>query len=327
MLQNYLDLSREAIQRQLVEISSRQPAVSGQRQGPFNAVETLLCYGLFTLCDPHKYGGSNIHTVPPAVTALATFFRRTPGSITSKMLNLDGSRAHSAREEPLLFATLAAEPHLYHTLYTLILQTARDLPILEQVLPDFLSSLSLSHASEELLGQEDLPTSSGVLLADVEEEMKQIEDTFSLSERLTEKLAERKIRLAQHRFAKDVLANCTYQCVFCGFEPRSLLTTSSLLRASHIKPWVVSTPHERVDVQNGLAACPLHDVAFDQGYLTVSKELHIYRASLLQESAAKDYRADIYFGQILFESLSLSTQAKKPDARYLRFHRENIFKG
>ena len=40
-----------------------------------------------------------------------------------------------------------------------------------------------------------------------------------------------------------------------------------------------------------------------------------------------DYRADIYFGQILFESLSLSIQAKKPDARYLLFHRENIFKG
>jgi hypothetical protein len=47
MVQNYLDLSREAIQHQLVEISSRHPAVSGQRQGPFNAVETLLCYGLF----------------------------------------------------------------------------------------------------------------------------------------------------------------------------------------------------------------------------------------------------------------------------------------
>ncbi len=46
-----------------------------------------------------------------------------------------------------------------------------------------------------------------------------------------------------------------------------------------------------------------------------------------QESAAKDYRADLYFGQLLFESLPLSTHVKKPDVRYLRFHRENIFKG
>jgi hypothetical protein len=99
-----------------------------------NVIETLLCHGLFTLCDPHKYGGRNIHTVPPAVTALAAFFRRTPGSITTKMLNLDSSRPHSVREEPLLFATLAAEPHLYHTLYTLILQTAREMFISEHIL-------------------------------------------------------------------------------------------------------------------------------------------------------------------------------------------------
>jgi putative restriction endonuclease len=201
--------------------------------------------------------------------------------------------------------------------------------------PQFLSkkrlskigAFAVSHESEELLGQEDLPINSGALLANVEEEIQKIETTFSLTEQQTEKLVERKIRLAQHRFAKDVLDNCAYQCVFCGFEPRSLLTTSSLLRASHIKPWAASTSHERIDVHNGLAACPLHDAAFDQGYLTVSKELDIYRASLLQESAAKDYRADIYFGQILFKSLSLSSQAKKPDAQYLRFHRENIFKG
>jgi len=326
MLQDYLDLTRESIRQQITEISARQQRSPGQRQGPFNAVETLLCYGLFNVCDPHKYGGRNIHTVPSAVTALATFFRRPPSSITSKMLNLDGSLTHSAREEPLLFATLAAEPHLYHTLYILILATARDLLLPEQVLPDFLGYL-VPHEAEDLLGQEELPTSSGALLGDVEQKIQEIKSAFSLSELQTEKLVERKIRLAQHRFAGEVLENCTYHCVFCGFESHSLRTKSTLLRASHIKPWAVSTSHERVDVHNGLAACPLHDAAFDQGYLTVSEELHIHRARLLQESAAQDYRADIYFGQLLFKSISLAVQAKKPDARYLRFHREHIFQG
>jgi putative restriction endonuclease len=327
MLHDYLELSREDIQKQLADICARQYPDPGRRQVPFNEVETLLCHGLFTLCDPHRYGGANIHTVPPTVTTLAMFFRRTPGSLISKMLNLDGSRTHSARSEPLLFATLAAEPMLYHTLYLRILNAARDLLIQEHMLPDFLDYLSLSHPSEELLGQEDLPTNSGALLADAEEEMKHIENTFALSERLTEKLAERKIRLAQHRFAKDVLENCEYQCVFCGFESRSLLSKSNFLRASHIKPWAVSTPHERVDLKNGLAACPIHDAAFDQGYLTVSEGFHISRANLLQESATKDYRADIYFDQILFHNLFLPANAKKPDARYLLFHREHIFKG
>ncbi len=327
MLHDYLELSQEDIQKQLAEIGARQEPIPGRRQAPFTAVETLLCYGLFTLCNPHRYGGANIHTVPPVVTTLATFFQRSPGSLLNKMLNLDGSRVHSARSEPLLFATLAADPQLYPILYLRILNVARDLHIHERSLPDFLDYLSPSYPSEELLGQEDLPSSSGILLADVEEEMKQLENTFALDGRLTEKLAERKIRLAQHRFAKEVLENCEYHCVFCGFESRSLLSKSNFLRASHIKPWAVSSPHERVDLKNGLAACPIHDAAFDQGYLTVSAELSISCASLLQESTIRDYRADIYFGQILFHHLSLSENAKKPDSRYLLFHREHIFKG
>jgi putative restriction endonuclease len=36
-----------------------------------------------------------------------------------------------------------------------------------------------------------------------------------------------------------------------------------MLIASHIKPWRISTSTERLDVRNGLAACPTHDIAFD----------------------------------------------------------------
>jgi putative restriction endonuclease len=38
-----------------------------------------------------------------------------------------------------------------------------------------------------------------------------------------------------------------------------------MLLAGHIKPWRDSTPIERLDPRNGLAACPAHDVAFDTG--------------------------------------------------------------
>jgi len=99
-----LELSPQGILNHLSEISKRQFPKPGHRQVPFNMVETLLCYGLFYVLDPHKYGGANIGTAPQCVKALAAFFRRTPGSITNKMLNLDGSRQHSAREEPSLFA-------------------------------------------------------------------------------------------------------------------------------------------------------------------------------------------------------------------------------
>ena len=113
----HLELSHREILEQLTEISARQFPEPGRRQVAFNVVETLLCYGLFSILDPHRYGGANIDKVPPIVHTLAAFFRRTPGSITNKMLNLDGSRVHSARNEPLLFALLASEPTMYQTLY------------------------------------------------------------------------------------------------------------------------------------------------------------------------------------------------------------------
>src|SRR5258708_887390 len=247
------ELSAQQIGNHLTEISQRQLLQPGHRQVPFNRVETLLCYGLFYMFDPHKYGGSNIDKVPTVVKTLATFFRRTPGSITNKMLNLDGSRQHSGRNEPLLFASLATEPTLYHAIYKDILTTARAFSISEEILPDFLGVLSDDTQTEDLLGQDDLPINASVLLAGEESSMKALDYAFELGDRLTEKLVERKIRLAQHRFAIDVIQNCGRSCVFCGFAPRTLPNQSGLLRASHSKPWAVSAHRERFYGQTRLS--------------------------------------------------------------------------
>jgi len=323
----HLQLSHREILNQLTEITTRQLPEPGQRQVPFNVVETLLCYGLFSILDPHRYGGSNIDKVPPIVHTLAAFFCRTPGSITNKMLNLDGSRVHSARNEPLLFARLASEPSLYPTLYKDILSTARNLSIGEEKLPDFLNYLHTTILMEELFGQEDLPNSTSILLAGTDNEMIELEQVFDLGESLTEKLVEHKIRLSQHRFALEVLENCGRACVFCGFEPRSLPTRSGLLRASHIKPWAIADHRERMDVRNGLAACPMHDAAFDQGYLAVKEDYRIYEARLLRESVGQDRGVNLYFGDTLSSSLILPLQAKWPADHYLLYHWQKIFKG
>lgn len=322
------ELSVQRIREQLLEITHRSLPLPGQRQVPFNAVEKVLCSGLFYLCDPHKYGGANIQTVPESVKQLATFFQRTPGSITSKMLNLDGSRPHSAREEPELFATFAVDPSLYHRFYREILTQARHLTIGEETLPDFLTLLPLGRDQGDfLIGQDDVPESTALLLAAEEETIAGLRRTFRLDDRLTEKLVERKIRLAQHRFAVDVLRNCGGACVFCGFAPYTLQEQSHLLRASHIKPWAVSTHWERVDVKNGLAACPMHDVAFDRGYLMVNGGYRIHRATQLEQSIVRDPRVTTYFGETLSPVLLLPAHAERPGHPYLAYHREKIFKG
>lgn len=322
------ELTVQRIRDHLIEITRRPQPLPGQRQVPFNLVEKVLCYGLFYLCDPHKYGGSNIQTVPESVKQLATFFRRTPGSITNKMLNLEGARLHSAREEPELFAAFASAPALYQSLYQEILTHARTLLIGEEALPDFLDLLSTATYSGDLLvGQEDLPASTALLLADEEETMKEMQQTFLLSDQQTEKLVERKIRLAQHRFAVTVIRNCGGACVFCGFAPHTLPEQSHLLRASHIKPWAVSTHRERVDVKNGLAACPMHDAAFDRGYLMVNGGYRIHRATRLEQSMVRDPQVTTYFGETLSPVLLLPPHAERPGHAYLAYHREKIFQG
>jgi putative restriction endonuclease len=60
--------------------------------------------------------------------------------------------------------------------------------------------------------------------------------------------------------------------VFCGLNPGPFGGKRMLL-AGHVKPWKDSTSTERLDLTNGLAACPSHDVAFDTGLITVDLRL------------------------------------------------------
>ncbi len=327
-LKQYLELSPQAVREQLQAIQIRSFPGPGQRQETFNAVEVLLCYGLFRLVNPHRYGGGNIEKAPEAVQKLARFFQRKTGSITSKMLNLDGSREHGSRWEPRLYATLVDQPDLYTNLYRTILQVTRDMSIGEDVVPDFLLALDAPALQEELLGQYELPTSPHSLLreAQAQYELKRVDQVYQLGDRLTEKLVEQKVRLLQNYFARDVLQNCGYTCVFCGFAPQSLGRQSGLLIASHIKPWAKSEPREQIDVRNGLAACPMHDAAFDSGYLTLEDTYSIIKARILQESITRDQGVRSYFDDLLNDVIILPANARKPAIIYLEYHRLNIFR-
>ncbi len=156
--------------------------------------------------------------------------------------------------------------------------------------------------------------------------MHALDATFAPGEQLTEKLVEQKIRLAQHRFAVAVLHNCGNTCVFCGFAPHTLGKRHALLRASHSKPWAVSNSYECVDVRNGLAACPIHDAAFDAGYLTITESYAIQQARILQASVTHDQGVLPYFDAVLRPALFFPPHAHKPEQMYLTYHAEHIFR-
>ena len=99
-----------------------------------------------------------------------------------------------------------------------------------------------------------------------------------------------------------------------------------MLLAGHIKPWQDSTPSERLDPRNGLAACPAHDVAFDTGLLTVNGGLRIHLARSLADATRTDPLTRQYYGRPpLREALLLPAGAQAPARKYLDWHRQKIF--
>jgi putative restriction endonuclease len=145
------------------------------------------------------------------------------------------------------------------------------------------------------------------------------------SEADTERILLGAVRVGQHVFATNVLANCGNQCVFCGFSPAAFGGKRMLL-AGHIKPWRDSAHGERLDVRNGLSACTAHDVAFDTGMITVNGGLRIHLAPPLAEAVEADPLARQFYGRPpLRETLLLPPGAQSPGLRYLEWHHEKIF--
>jgi putative restriction endonuclease len=321
-LASYLDLSEADARAQWRRVRQR---VQRTPQEPFLPIEVLLSYALFFILDPRKYG-ANTDRYADEVKTLAATFKRPPRSVPNKMLNLDGSLKNSARLEPELFIQLMALPDLFAELYRRILGAARAEGFGPDEVPDFLSGLPGQGA--QLLGQDELGSVEiGRFLEEHKKELGKLEASFQLGEQQTSRLVEQRARLGQHRFATQVLRNYEHRCGFCGFASHGLLN-HGLLIASHIQPWAKSKNKERLDPSNGIATCPTHDVAFDSGLITVTRDMSILRAGRLQRSMAADAVAGLYFGeQVLGTHLKVIPKHGRPGPAYLDYHFRHVFKG
>lgn len=318
-LADYLGLTVEQARSQWAQILRRQPK---PRQEIFTPVEAILCYGLFFVVDPHRYGGASMHRAPEIVHQLARLFVRPSGSITNKMMNLDGSRANAGAHEWRFFVEMAADSERFPALYNRVLEAARQMGIGSDRLPDFLALEG--QAEQPLLGQEELPARTLETVVEIKAAKRRAK--LLAGEDETVRLVEQEVRLGQHRFASSVLDNYQHSCGFCGFAPRSL-PKQGLLVASHIKPWAVSDDRERLDPANGIAACPTHDAAFDSGLITVNGGLRVHRAPPLERSSRSDPGVDRYFGESLLPSLAVADRDARPGLGYLTWHHEHIYQG
>lgn len=110
---------------------------------------------------------------------------------------------------------------------------------------------------------------------------------------------------------RDILLNNKICCEICGIRNKELLITS------HIKPWAKSNKFEKLDSENVLLLCSIHDALFDKGLISFSDDGSIIISTLLDSS---DRVLLLLTGE---EKILVDSKNKK---EYLKFHRENILK-
>jgi putative restriction endonuclease len=319
-LADYLGLTVGQAREQFRALVSRRPVSSG-RQVTFLPAETLLCLAASFVVNHRHYGHGTENRTPEPVPSLARLFSRPLSSVLAKMANLDGSLSHGGKWDVLASAILRNDPARFSHIYRVLLHAARLEGIGGDRLPDFLSLASGGELA--LLGQEELDIST--LEAELREQIARRAATSPWSDLETERILLASARVGQHVFAQHVLANCGGRCVFCGLKPATFGAARMLL-AGHIKPWKDSTHAERLDLRNGLAACPAHDVAFDTGLLTVNGGLRIHRATRLTDAVQDDPLARQYYGRPpLQETLLLPPGAQAPARKYLDWHRNIVY--
>lgn len=90
------------------------------------------------------------------------------------------------------------------------------------------------------------------------------------------------------------------------------------LRASHIKPWRVSTNHEKLDGANGLLLAPHIDHLFDRGFISFSDDGKVLVSSQLAASVK------LAWGMANGDQAGPFRPEQLP---YLAYHRSQVFRG
>ncbi len=121
-------------------------------------------------------------------------------------------------------------------------------------------------------------------------------------------------------FRHQVVTAWAHECAFCGFSVQ-LDNVDLGLEAAHIQ-WVKAGGPETLD--NGIACCAIHHLAFDRGALGITDDLHIIVSDRLQ-GHGKIEELFLALGGASVRS-PLSTLAR-PNRHYLRWHRREVFRG
>ena len=126
-----------------------------------------------------------------------------------------------------------------------------------------------------------------------------------------------KVRINQNYFRKNILGIYDSKCCITS------LSITQLLVASHIVPWSKDKVN-RLNPENGLCLNAIHDRAFDEGFITVTKD---YKVQL--SKALGDFHKDEILVRFFkdFDGAKITMPERYyPNKNFLEYHHENIFK-
>lgn len=321
-LNDYLGLTPHDARSQWLSILQRRDP-GERRQVDFVPIETLICFGLGLIAAPSQSGNINIRESSTDVKLLSALFKRRPSSLAAKLANLDGRRPNGAKHERQLWAVLSNDLVRFEHLYGITLEAGRSAGLDYEQLPDFLgieTSTLRAFIEADQVSNEDL---RDALEADLQIWADENPDGDGVE---TEKVLMGTARVGQQQFARGVLDNCGFACVFCGLSFRANgLPSSRMLVASHIKSWNVSSSKERLDLRNGVAACPTHDAAFDGFLMTFSADLNVIRSPMFERAIRQDVAVARHFGAAVLGAADSHARFQRlPSPEFITWHNERF---
>lgn len=140
-------------------------------------------------------------------------------------------------------------------------------------------------------------------------------ETYHQPEGATERQGMAKQRVYQDFFRRSVLASYDATCCICQCD------LTPLLVASHIVPWSVDEKN-RLNPENGLCLCLLHDGAFDGGLLTISDTFHVQIAKRAKSSKSSFVQHAI----VNYDDCPICKPRRfAPQREFLAWHGKNVF--
>jgi len=125
-----------------------------------------------------------------------------------------------------------------------------------------------------------------------------------------------KTKVNQNFFRSTILSSYNLKCCITG------LSIPDFLVASHIIPWAKDKKN-RINPRNGLCLNPIHDKAFDKGFITVTPDYKVLISNYF-DKYSNDETVDNFFFKYRNQKIILPDKFL-PSKEFLDYHYQNIF--